>query len=124
MAAGAAVTLLVLVLVVATLRPRGLPEATVAVPAAAVVVAAGLLPASAALAELRELGPTVGFLAAILLLGHLTDAEGVFRWLGARLATASAARPRRLFGLVFAVAAGTTAVLSLRCVRVNEPVGR
>ncbi|NMH96400.1 ArsB/NhaD family transporter [Pseudonocardia acidicola] len=109
----AAVGLLVVVLTVATLRPWRLPEAVAAVPAAVLAVVLGLLPMSRAVAEIRDLGPTVGFLAAILLLGHLADAEGVFRWLGARLAGASAGNPARLFGLVFVAAAGTTAVLSL-----------
>ncbi|TCK24888.1 SLC13 family permease [Pseudonocardia endophytica] len=108
-----AVALLAAVLVAVTVRPFGLPEVLVAVPAAAIAVATGLLTVDDAWTQVRELGPTVGFLAAILLLGHLADAEGVFTWLGARLATASHSRPRRLLGLVFAAAAGTTAVLSL-----------
>ncbi|MEJ8277901.1 SLC13 family permease [Pseudonocardia spirodelae] len=108
-----AVALLAAVLAAATLRPFGLPEAVVAVPAALVAVLAGLVTPAAAWAETAELAPTVGFLAAILLLGHLADAEGVFRWLGARLATASAGSARRLLVAVFAAAAGTTAVLSL-----------
>lgn len=107
------VALLAAVLVVATLRPRGLPEAVAAVPAAAIVVVTGLLPLPAALAEIGGLGTTVGFLAAILLLGRLADAEGVFDWLGARLGGAAAGRPRRLLGLVFVAASATTVVLSL-----------
>ncbi|MBN9755558.1 arsenic transporter [Pseudonocardia sp. Ae707_Ps2] len=108
-----AVALLAAVLAAATLRPFGLPEAVVAVPAALVAVVAGLVTPAGAWTEIGELAPTVGFLAAILLLGHLADAEGVFRWLGARLATASAGSPRRLLAAVFVAAAGTTAVLSL-----------
>ena len=101
------VVLLVAVLAVAVVRPRGLPEASAAVPAAAIVVAVGALAPDAALAEVTRLGPTVGFLAAILVLAHLADAEGVFAWAGSLLGS------RRLFGRVFAVAAATTAVLSL-----------
>jgi arsenical pump membrane protein len=108
-----AAALLVAVLVVAIVRPWGLSEAVVAVPAAAVAVLLGLVSWPDAVAEVADLGPTVGFLAAILLLGHLADVDGVFAWLGARLAGASAGRPQRLLVLVFAAAAGTTAVLSL-----------
>ncbi len=105
--------LLALVLVVAIVRPFGIPEAVVAIPAAVVAVVAGLVTPAAALREIADLGPTVGFLAAILLLGYLVDVEGVFTWLGSRLATASRGRPVRLLVLVFAAAAGVTAVLSL-----------
>jgi arsenical pump membrane protein len=108
-----ALALLAAVLIAAILRPWGLPEAAAAVPAAAVAIGTGLVTPAAALAEASRLGPTVGFLAAILLLGHLVDGEGVFTWLGARLASASSGNPRRLLGLVFASAAAVTAVLSL-----------
>ncbi len=60
-----------------------------------------------------ELLPTIGFLAAILVLAHLVDHEGVFTWLGDRLARACRGSPKRLLVLTFAAAAGTTAVLSL-----------
>jgi arsenical pump membrane protein len=105
--------LLIGVLAFAVIRPFRLPEAVGAVPVAAVVVGAGLAPWRAGLAELRALGPTVGFLAAILVLAHLADVEGVFRYAGAVTARRSGGSPRRLLGVVFAIAALVTAVLSL-----------
>jgi arsenical pump membrane protein len=108
-----ALVLLAGVLAAAVLRPAGLPEAAVAVPAAMIAVGAGLLAPDAAWAEIVELGPTVGFLAAVLALGHLADLDGVFSWVGHRLGRAAAGRPKRLFALVMAAAAVTTAALSL-----------
>lgn len=95
------------------LQPRGLPEATVAVPAAAMVVALGIVSPTDALRQIQSLGPTVGFLAAILVLAYLADEAGMFTWLGSLLGTLSAGQPVRLLGLVFAAAAVITAVLSL-----------
>jgi arsenical pump membrane protein len=112
-AEGLALVLLVVVLGFAMAQPRGLPEATIAVPAAALTIALGIVSPDEALAQARALGPTVGFLAAILVLAHLADTQGVFRWLGDQLTSASGGRPRRLLTLVFAAAALTTAVLSL-----------
>ncbi len=108
-----ALVLLAAVLVFAMVQPYGLPEASVAVPAAGLAVALGVVAPADALTQVRELGPTVGFLAAVLVLAHLADVEGVFRWLGDRLASVSGGRPRRLLLVVFAAAAVTTAVLSL-----------
>ncbi|TVT17155.1 arsenic transporter, partial [Amycolatopsis rhizosphaerae] len=95
------------------LRPRGLPEAVLAVPAACVALLAGWVPPAAAAHQIVTIGPTLGFLSAILLVAYLADLDGVFAWLGAHLAAACRGRPRRLLVLTFAVASGTTAVLSL-----------
>ena len=108
-----AVALLALSLAVAVYRPRGVSEAVVAVPAAGLVVLLGIVPADAAGRTLRELGPTVGFLAGILVFGHLCDEAGVFAYLGGRAARAARTRPRRLLVLVVVLAAGVTAVLTL-----------
>lgn len=95
------------------LRPRGLPEAVAAVPAALVVVAAGALTGSAALHQVRTLAPTIGFLAAILVLGDACAREGLFTAAGRLMARGARGRPRRLLGLVFLIASAVTAVLSL-----------
>jgi len=52
------VALLAASLAVAVIRPRGLPEATGAVPAALLVVVLGVLPLTDALDEVRALAPT------------------------------------------------------------------
>ncbi|MDP9118125.1 MAG: SLC13 family permease [Actinomycetota bacterium] len=97
----------------AVFRPRGLSEATVAVPAAGLAVLIGLITAHNALQRLREIGPTVGFLSAILVFGHLCAEAGVFSFLGAVTAKRSGTSQPRLLALVVAVCAIVTAVLTL-----------
>lgn len=84
-----------------------------AVPAAGVAVATGAIPLDHARAEAERLGPVVGFLAAVLVLAHFCDAEGLFRACGAWMARWARGRPVRLLRAVFALASAVTAVLSL-----------
>jgi arsenical pump membrane protein len=73
----------------------------------------GALPRHAARAETARLLPVLGFLAAVLVLGKLCEAEGLFTAAGSRLARASHHDPVRLLTGTVALASATTAVLSL-----------
>ncbi|WP_033345214.1 SLC13 family permease [Catenuloplanes japonicus] len=108
-----ALLVLAVVLAFAVARPRGLPEATAAVPAALLVVLTGLVGRRAAWDEVVELGPTVAFLAAVLVLSALADEAGVFAWAGRIAAARGKGSPARLLGIVFVLASLVTAVLSL-----------
>ncbi len=105
--------LLVGTLACAVIRPWGWPEAVFAVPAAALLLVLGALPLSEAGNEARSLGPTIGFLAAVLVLANLCDRYGLFEAAGTWMASGSRGRPVRLLALVFGVASVVTAVLSL-----------
>jgi arsenical pump membrane protein len=85
----------------------------VAAVAAGLLALTGVLSGHEASAALRHLGPTVGFLAALLVLAYSCRRAGVFAALGWQIAKGAGGRARRLLGMVFLAAAGTTAVLSL-----------
>ncbi|HEX3874840.1 MAG TPA: SLC13 family permease [Solirubrobacteraceae bacterium] len=111
--AGLVLALVALGATLAAAISRRLPEAGVAAIGAAILLAVGASSIGGARAELGRLGPTVGFLAALLLLGEGCRREGVFDAIGEVIGRGSRGNPRRLLGLVFVVAAGVTAVLSL-----------
>lgn len=98
-------------LAVAYRHPRARTELLVAVLAAAAVLATGVLDPDDLAAERDHLGPVVLFLVAILVVAECCRAAGLFAAIGSRLAAAS--HPGLLFAATFAVAAGTTVVLSL-----------
>jgi arsenical pump membrane protein len=94
-------------------RPRRIPDWAVAAAAAGLLVVLGVESADDARSALSDLGPTVGFLAALLVLADGCRRAGLFDALGASMALGARGEPLRLLALVFAAAAGTTAVLSL-----------
>jgi arsenical pump membrane protein len=98
---------------VAVARPPWLPEAVVAVVAAAGLVAAGAVSVDRARQAVGQLAPTIGFLAALLLLADGCRREGLFEALGGLMARGARERPRRLLALVFAVASSVTVTLGL-----------
>lgn len=84
-----------------------------AVPAAGIVIATGAISLDHAREEAARLGPVVGFLAAVLVLAHFCDVEGLFQACGAWMARRAAGSPVRLLTAVFVLASAITAVLSL-----------
>jgi arsenical pump membrane protein len=100
-------------LAAAVVHSRWPIEAGVAAGCAVVLVAVGALSFADARHALGDLGPTVGFLAALLVLAEGCRREGLFEAMGGLVAAGARGSPRRLLALVFAVAAAVTAVLSL-----------
>jgi arsenical pump membrane protein len=93
-------------------RPR-LPGPAVAAAGALVLLAAGVVGAHQAGHAIRQLGPTIGFLAALLVLADGCRREGLFDALGHLLAVRSRGDQRRLLALVFAAASAVTILLGL-----------
>lgn len=100
-------------LAAAVRRPRRLPESVVAAGGAALLVAVGAISLTGTRHALADLGPTVGFLAALLVLADGCRREGVFTAIGARMASFSRGISTRLLALTFAACAAVTAVLGL-----------
>jgi arsenical pump membrane protein len=104
---------LAVALAAAVVQARWASEAAVAAVGAGALVALGALSAGDAWDAVGDLAPTAAFLAALLVLADGCRRAGLFEALGSWLAAGSRGSPSRLLALVFAVAAGVTAVLSL-----------
>ena len=100
-------------LAVAIARPSPVNEAAAAGAGSVLLVAVGAIGLTQAWDSVRRLGPIVGFLAALLLIAEGCRREGLFAALGEVMARRSRSDPRRLLGIVFAVASGVTIVLGL-----------
>jgi arsenical pump membrane protein len=109
----AAIVVLAASLAAAIARPRWAPDWAVAAGGALLLVLVGVISLADARHALARFGPTVGFLAALLLLADGCRRAGLFDALGLTMSIGARGRPRRLLALVFLVAACTTAVLSL-----------
>ncbi|MFV3113260.1 SLC13 family permease [Gordonia amicalis] len=101
------------VVIIATLGAQRVPAVVVAAPVAALLILLGLTDLSAAAAEVTTMAPTIGFLAAMLVVADVCAREGVYTWVGTVLAGWSRSSPHRLLRIVFVAAAVTTAILSL-----------
>jgi arsenical pump membrane protein len=100
-------------LATAVARPRLLPEAIAATAGALLLVVVGASSVSAARGAIFDLGSTVCFLAALLVLAEGCRRAGLFEAIGSLLAVRARGSARRLLALVFVVAAIVTVVLSL-----------
>lgn len=113
MSEAAALIVLAAALSAAIVRSRWAPDWAVAAGGALLLLVLGVVSFTAARHALARFGPTVGFLAALLVLGDSCRRAGLFDALGSTMAIRSHGRAVRLLAMVFAVAACTTAVLSL-----------
>lgn len=78
----AAVVVLLCLLVVVIVKPRGVPEGLAGFAGALLLVAIGATTVTAAVSQIGELMPTALFLGACLILAGLCEREGLFSYLG------------------------------------------
>jgi arsenical pump membrane protein len=100
-------------LALAIAQPPWPAESLSAVVAAAALIVVGAVSITRARHAIADLAPTIGFLAALLLLADGCRREGLFEALGSVMARGSRDSPRRLLAIVFIVAAGITVALGL-----------
>ena len=100
-------------LAAAVIRPTHGTEAVAAGAGALLLMAVGAISWTQAGRTISELGPTVGFLAALLLIAEGCRRDGLFVAIGDLVAWRSRGDARRLLGLVFVVASAVTIVLGL-----------
>jgi arsenical pump membrane protein len=100
-------------LAAAVAQPRWAPDWAVAAAAAVLLIVIGALSVDDAADALGDLGPTVAFLVALLVLADGCRRAGLFDALGSAMAGGSRGSSRRLLAMAFPAAAATTAALSL-----------
>jgi arsenical pump membrane protein len=108
-----ALVALAVTLGVAVSRTPSLAEAFAAAGGAGLLLAVGAIGPARAGDALRSLAPTVGFLAALLLIAEGARREGLFEAIGTIMARGARGRPTRLLGFVVLVATAVTALLGL-----------
>jgi arsenical pump membrane protein len=108
-----ALVVLAITLVSAIKRPRRLPEWLAGGAGALLLLAVGAISPRAAGSAAGDLGPTVAFLAALLVLSEGCRRQQVFQTLGRYMGGAADGRPQRLFALVFAASTAVTVILGL-----------
>jgi arsenical pump membrane protein len=108
-----ALALLGLTLTAAVAGDTRVPEAAVAGAGAFLITITGGLSFDQAGEALRQLAPTVGFLAALLLIAEGCRRAGLFEAIGDLIARRSGSEGAQLLGLVFLVASLVTIVLGL-----------
>lgn len=109
----AAVMVLICLLAVVIVKPRGIPEGLAGFAGALLLIAVGATTTNAAISQMSELMPTALFLGACLILAGLCEREGLFSYLGEVTVRLSHGNPSRLFLLAFLLCAIVTAALSL-----------
>jgi arsenical pump membrane protein len=108
-----ALVILALTLGAAVTRAPYASEAAAAAAGALVLMALGAISLSRAGDAISSLAPTVGFLAALLLIAEGARREGLFEAIGALMESRSRDSAARLLGLVVAIASAVTALLGL-----------